>query len=135
MQAAGVEHHDLRLEGRRSTLSYACETMLPHQRKAGQNLSDRITVGGGTEADGHELASERPVSLDDLVVWDVGVVQELGEGQEMVLVPSVERDGDASWLRARVGTLSGGVDYLRDLRPMGEIGADDDVVDERAGTV
>jgi hypothetical protein len=48
---------------------------------------------------------------------------------EVLFVSRVERDCDGAGEEPRRRRLSGGVDGLRNLRPVGEVGADDDVVD------
>lgn len=114
---------------------------LSDEWQAGQHLLDRVTVGGGVEAHGHELSGvvRVVVALEHAVTPDTGGHELVVECAEVALIPSVERDGMTARLGLGIGRLTGGVDGLRDLQPDGEIGANDDVVSKpfraRAGTV
>lgn len=108
------------------------DSLLPHERQTRQDLSDRIAVGGRQNADRHGLA----VALEDDVASHVGAFERLRESEEVVDVPRVQSDGYRAGRNADVGHrrgLAGGVDGLRNLRPSGEIGADDDVVNDLDG--
>lgn len=66
---------------------------------------------------------------------DAGAGEPLRQLLELGAIARSESDSDgARWDRA-ADTLTGGVDGLRDLRPMREVGADDDVVGQVCGGV
>jgi hypothetical protein len=83
------------------------------------------------DADRHGL----PVALDDDFVGDAGIDETLGQLVEVSPIACCKSDGDGSRRNWTADALAGGVDGLRDLRPVREVGADDDVVREVCGGV
>lgn len=64
---------------------------------------------------------------------DAGGNQATRDLRQVKLVPGVERDGDRAWQRSGLGGLAGGVKDLCALLAVGEVSADDHVVDRLEG--
>lgn len=85
------------------------------------------------DTDGHRLAG---ILADDDDVPDRGALERLAQFEKVRRIARCESDGDRSRRRPGLAhALTGGVNYLRDLQPVGEVGADDDVVDQRGPSV
>ena len=66
---------------------------------------------------------------------DAGARERVADLEEVIAAAGGEGHGDGVGRDALAHALARGVDGLRDLRPVGEIGADDDVVDVAGGLV
>lgn len=84
-----------------------------------------MTIPCRLDADGHGF----PIALADEHVGNVHPPELRLELEEMVLVLSVESHSDGVRRNTRRGGFTSSVNHLSDLRPNGEVGSDDDVVD------
>lgn len=99
---------------------------LPDERQGRRHLSDRGAIGGRLDADGHRLAGERAGILDDELVGQTVLAESFGDTPQRAFVGHHERDHDGRWVPGGFGSRVGG---LGDLRPMGEVAADNGVED------
>lgn len=101
---------------------------LPHERQRAHHLSNRCTVFGWSHADGHSLARELANVFDDELVGQAVLAKRLGDTPQRSLIGNHQCDHDGRWVargfRSRVSCLG-------DLRPIGEIAADNGVEDLR----
>lgn len=127
MRAPGREPRLRRAIARRCALTPRPRCVSTDERQARHHLPDRPPVRRGSDPDRHRLA----VALLDHDARDAARLELPRELAEVHFVAGVQRDGDGAGQDLRVDDrrgLAGGVDRLRDLRPVGEVGADDDVV-------
>ena len=101
-----------------------------HERQPRGDLSDRASVGGGDDADGHRLVGVRSFGLDDELVGQAFAVEVPGQLTERLLRRHRQRDDDCPVRQWSACGLAGGMRDLRDLNPAGQIASDGDVVDQ-----
>jgi len=100
---------------------------LLHERDAREHLPDRIAISSGFEADGHGLS----VALGDEHVGKPCLGEHVTELEQVRLVARSQSYGNsAGWVDRPAVALANRVNRLGNLRPMGEVAADDDVVDQ-----
>lgn len=107
--------------------AYTTTAELLHEGDARKHLPDRGAISSGFEADGHRL----PVALSDEHVRKLGPRKEVPKLEQVRLIARSKSNGNrAGRVDHPAVAFTNRVNRLGNLRPVGEVAADDDVVDQ-----